>query len=96
MYRMNSYSYSYSGERVENVPVVLRLEDNELEDDELKDKLVELTTAAELVEDVEPGDVDPLKDELVELVDVELVDDALLELTIVDELLPMVELVDDD
>ena len=91
MYRMNSYSYSYSGERVENVPVVLRLEDNELEDDELKDKLVELTTAAELVEDVEPGDVDPLKDELVELVD-----DALLELTIVDELLPMVELVDDD
>lgn len=96
MYRMNSYSYSYSGERVENVPVVLRLEDNELEDDELKDKLVELTTAAELVEDVEPGDVDPLKDELVELVGVELVDDALLELTIVDELLPMVELVDDD
>lgn len=75
---------------------MLRLEDNELEDDELKDKLVELTTAAELVEDVEPGDVDPLKDELVELVDVELVDDALLELTIVDELLPMVELVDDD
>lgn len=70
---------------------MLRLEDNELEDDELKDKLVELTTAAELVEDVEPGDVDPLKDELVELVD-----DALLELTIVDELLPMVELVDDD
>ena len=65
---------------------MLRLEDNEL-----KDKLVELTTAAELVEDVEPGDVDPLKDELVELVD-----DALLELTIVDELLPMVELVDDD
>lgn len=70
---------------------MLRLEYNELEDDELKDKLVELTTAAELVEDVEPGDVDPLKDELVELVD-----DALLELTIVDELLPMVELVDDD
>lgn len=96
MYRMNSYSYSYSGERVENVPVVLRLEDNELEDDELKDKLVELTIAAELVKDVEPGDVDPLKDELVELVGVELVDDALLELTIVDELLPMVELVDDD